>query len=83
VQSAMEDVTYVSTPKTPGVGIGAYNLLDLYGDYSVNKTWSVRAGITNLANHGPVYVASSQTSTDPSIYDVVGRSFFVGVHMSL
>jgi outer membrane receptor protein involved in Fe transport len=83
VQSAMEDVTYVSTPKTPGVGVGAYNLLDLYADYAVNKTWSVRAGITNLANHGPVYVASSQNNTDASIYDVVGRSYFVGVHMSL
>jgi iron complex outermembrane receptor protein len=83
VQSAMEDVTYVTTPKTPGVGVGAYNLLDLYADYVVDKTWTVRAGVTNLANHGPVYVASSQNNTDAAVYDVVGRSFYVGVHMTL
>ncbi len=83
VQSAMEDVTYVTTPKTPGIGVGAYNLFDLFGSYAIDKTWSVRAGITNLMNHGPVFVSSSQTSTDPGVFDVVGRSYFVGVHMKL
>jgi outer membrane receptor protein involved in Fe transport len=83
VQSAMEDVTYVTTPKTPGIGVGAYNLFDLFGSYAIDKTWSVRAGITNLMNHGPVYVSSSQTSTDPGEFDVVGRSYFLGVHMKL
>ena len=83
VQSAMEDVTYVTTPTKPGLGVGAYNLLDLFAAYSINNTWSVRAGITNLANHGPVFVSSSQTSTDPAVFDVVGRSYFFGVHMTL
>jgi iron complex outermembrane receptor protein len=83
VQSAMEDVTYVTTPKTPGIGVGAYNLFDLFGSYAIDKTWSVRAGITNLMNHGPVFVSSSQTSTDPGEFDVVGRSYFVGMHMKL
>jgi iron complex outermembrane recepter protein len=83
VQSAMEDVTFVTTPKTPGIGVGAYNLFDLFGSYAIDKTWSVRAGITNLMNHGPVFVSSSQTSTDPGEFDVVGRSYFVGVHMKL
>ena len=82
-QSAMEDVTAVTTPKNPGVGVGAYNLFDLFGSYEINATWQVRAGITNLMNVGPVYVSSSQTSTDPSVFDAVGRSYFVGVHMSL
>ncbi len=83
VQSAMNDVSYVTTPSHPSVGVGAYNLFDLFGSYAIDKVWTVRAGITNLANRGPVYVSSSQTSTDQSIFDVVGRSFFVGVHMSL
>jgi outer membrane receptor protein involved in Fe transport len=83
VQSAMEDVTYVTTPKTPGIGVTAYNLFDAFGSYAINNTWSVRAGITNLMNHGPVYVSSSQNSTDLSVFDIVGRSWFVGVHMQL
>jgi outer membrane receptor protein involved in Fe transport len=83
VQSAMEDVTYVTTPKTPGIGVDAYNLFDLFGSYAIDSSWSVRAGVTNLMNHGPVYVSSSQNNTDPSVFDIVGRSWFVGVHVKL
>ena len=83
VQSAMEDVTFVTTPTKPGIGVGAYNLLDLFASYKVDKTWTVRAGVTNLVNHGPVFVSSSQNSTDAAVFDVVGRSYFVGVHMTL
>ena len=43
VQSAMEDVTYVTTPTKPGLGVGAYNLLDLFAAYSLTTTWTVRA----------------------------------------
>jgi outer membrane receptor protein involved in Fe transport len=82
-QDAMADVTSVTTPKTPGVGVPAYSLVDLLGTYTINKQWEVRAGITNAGNHGPVYVSSSQTSTDPSVFDVVGRSYYLGVHVSL
>jgi iron complex outermembrane recepter protein len=82
-QNAMQDVTAVTTPANPGVGVPAYSLVDLLGAYEINKTWQVRAGITNLGNHGPVLVSSSQTSTDPSVFDVVGRSYYVGVHLTL
>lgn len=82
-QNAMSDVTAVTTPANPGVGVGAYSLVDLLGSYQINDTWQVRAGITNLGNHGPVFVSSSQFSTDPSIFDVVGRSYYVGVHLTL
>jgi len=82
-QNAMEDVTAVTTPKTPGVGVPAYNLVDLIGTYVIDKRWEIRAGITNAGNHGPVYVSSSQTSTDPSVFDVVGRAYYVGVHLTM
>lgn len=82
-QNAMADVTAVTTPNLPGVGVPAYSLVDLLGSYEIDKRWQVRAGITNLGNHGPVRVSSSQTSTDPSVFDVVGRSYYVGVHLTL
>ncbi len=82
-QSAMEDVTAVTTPSKPGVGVGAYNLFDLFGTFDINKTWQLRAGITNLMDKDLVYVSSSQTNTDPSVFDAIGRSYFVGVHMRL
>ena len=82
-QDAMADVTAVTTPKTPGIGVPAYNLVDVLTTYDINKQWQVRAGITNAGNHGPVYVSSSQTSTDPSVFDVVGRAYYVGVHLTM
>lgn len=82
-QNAMHDVTAVTTPKIPGIGVPAYTLVDLLGSYEINNTWQVRAGITNLGNHAPVLVSSSQTSTDPSVFDVVGRAYYVGVHLTL
>jgi len=76
-------VTAVTTPANPGVGVPAYSLVDLLGSYEINETWQVRAGITNLGNHGPVLVSSSQFSTDQSVFDVIGRSYYVGVHLTL
>src|SRR6266513_1566888 len=82
-QTAMKDVTAVTTPANPGVGVNAYSSFDVFGSYDINKQWRIRAGVTNAGNHGPVLVSSSQTSTDPSVFDVVGRSYQVGVHVTL
>jgi iron complex outermembrane receptor protein len=80
--AAMKDVTSVTTPATPGVGVPAYNLFDLIGSYEFNHKWLVRAGVTNLANRGLPVVASSQTSTDPATFDAVGRSYYLGLSVA-
>lgn len=82
-QNAMQDVTAVTTPANRGVGVPAYTLVDLLGSYEINKEWQLRAGITNLGNHGPVLVSSSQFSTDASVFDVIGRSYYVGIRLTL
>ncbi|MEP7243766.1 MAG: TonB-dependent receptor [Gammaproteobacteria bacterium] len=53
-QNAMADVTSVTTPTNPGVGVPAYNLIDLFGSYSLNDKWQIRAGVTNLADKDSV-----------------------------
>src|SRR3989440_5716192 len=73
-QTAMKDVTAVTTPANPGVGVDAYSLFDVFGSYDINKQWQIRAGVTNAGNHGPMLVSSSQTSTDPSVFDEIGRA---------
>src|SRR5207244_2529259 len=82
-QTAMKDVTAVTTPANPGVGVNAYSLFDVFGSCDIKKQWQIRAGVTNAGNHGPMLVSSSQTSTDPSVFDVVGRSYYMGVHVTL
>lgn len=82
-QNAMADVTSVTTPANPGLGVPTYNLYDLVGVFDVNERWQVRAGITNLTDEESVFVSSSQTSTDTSVFDAVGRSYYVGLRFSM
>ena len=46
----MADVTSVTTPANPGMGVPAYNLVDLFGSYDLNDKWQLRAGVTNVAD---------------------------------
>jgi outer membrane receptor protein involved in Fe transport len=82
-QDAMADVTSVTTPTNPGVGVPTYNLYDLVATYEFNDQWQFRAGVTNLTDEESVFVSSSQTSTDTSVFDPVGRSYYFGVKFSM
>jgi outer membrane receptor protein involved in Fe transport len=82
-QNAMADVTSVTTPSTPGIGVPAYNLIDLFGSYDLTDKWQLRLGVTNLADKDSVFVSSSQTSTDTAVFDAVGRSYYLGFHVGL
>jgi outer membrane receptor protein involved in Fe transport len=82
-QHAMDDVTSVTTPANPGVGVPTYHLYDLVGSYEFNDQWQIRMGITNLMDEDSVFVSSSQTSTDTSVFDAVGRSYYLGLRFSM
>jgi outer membrane receptor protein involved in Fe transport len=82
-QNAMADVTSVTTPANPGVGVPTYNLYDLVGSFDISEQWQLRAGITNLTDEDSVFVSSSQTSTDTSVFDAVGRSYYLGLKFSM
>jgi outer membrane receptor protein involved in Fe transport len=82
-QNAMADVTSVTTPANPGIGVPAYNLVDLFGSYELTDKWQLRVGVTNLADKDSVFVSSSQNSTDTAVFDPVGRSYYVGFHVGL
>jgi iron complex outermembrane recepter protein len=82
-QDAMSDVSAVTTPKSPGVGVAPYNVYDFFAFYDLNGTWQFRGGINNMFNRGLPVVASSQTGTDTAVFDPVGRAYYVGVTLSL
>jgi outer membrane receptor protein involved in Fe transport len=82
-QNAMADVTSVTTPANPGIGVPAYNLVDLFGSYDLTDKWQLRVGVTNLADKDSVFVSSSQNSTDTAVFDAVGRSYYLGFHVGL
>lgn len=82
-QDAMRDVSAVTTPQAPGVGLAPYALYDFFASYALNETWQFRGGINNMFNRGLPVVASSQTGTDTAVFDPVGRAYYIGVTLSL
>ena len=81
-QSSMADTTSVLTPSAAQVGVGAYNLWDLFSTVKVGKNFELRGGVNNLFDKGLPYVASSQNGTDVALYDAIGRSFYIGAKVS-
>ena len=53
---------------------------DLSFDYEINESVEVYGGVTNLTDTQPPLLAGSAPgiNTDPTVYDVFGRSYFVG-----
>jgi iron complex outermembrane recepter protein len=81
--AAMKDASSVTTPASPGAGVGTYNLYDLTGTYRLGEKVSLRGGITNLLDKGSPIVSSSQNSTDLAVYDSIGRSYYLGLRITL
>ncbi|WP_082470907.1 MULTISPECIES: TonB-dependent receptor [unclassified Sphingomonas] len=64
--------------------ISAYNYIDLAGTVAVGEGLQLRAGVNNLFDKDPPVIASGILSsfgngnTYPGVYDVLGRTLFVG-----
>jgi iron complex outermembrane receptor protein len=86
--SSVEDAAKSIDPNTPNLGTGSYSNFALNGTYAMNK-YSFRFGIDNLFDEAPNNIGgvdpavdTNSNSTFPAIYDVLGRSYFVGIDMS-
>jgi outer membrane receptor protein involved in Fe transport len=79
-QGPLADISSVLTPTAAQIGVASYNMWDLYGTLAVGRHAEFRAGVNNLFDKGLPVVASSQNSTLVSLYDAVGRSFYVGMN---
>ncbi len=81
-QNALEDVSKITSPNNIAVGVPAYSTWDLFSSAKVGDRFELRGGVTNLFNKGLPFVASNQTGTDTAQYDLIGRSFYMGVKLS-
>ena len=81
-QASMDDVSSVLTPANAQVGVPAYSLWDLFLTGRFGEHLEVRGGVNNLFNKEPPFVASSQTGIDVALYDVIGRTYYVGLRAS-
>jgi outer membrane receptor protein involved in Fe transport len=74
---AMRSLDTVSNPQSTTPGTTAYSLFDLFGSWDVSEHLTVNAGVNNLMNRQPMVVDGIPGNTEPSTYDILGRSFFV------
>lgn len=78
-QGSLKDASFVTTPANVQRGVSPYNLFDLFATVRPTDKMEFRFGVNNLLDRGLPFVASNQVQTDTALYDVVGRSFYVGV----
>ncbi|MBB6096533.1 outer membrane receptor protein involved in Fe transport [Povalibacter uvarum] len=58
--------------------------LDMTASYDVLDNVTIRLGVNNLTNQEPrLYTPNVQANTDPSLYDVLGRRYFLGFEMRM
>ena len=69
--------------------LGARDYFDLAGQWNINKTFSLRAGINNLLDKDPPIVSNASAdpsifgngNTFPQVYDALGRLIFMNLTM--
>ena len=76
----MIDASVVGTNDTTGAEIPSRSYFDLNLAINASDNMVFRLGVNNLTDKGPPTFASfDQSNTLPAVYDVLGRSFYVGV----
>ncbi|MBT2188339.1 TonB-dependent receptor domain-containing protein [Sphingobium nicotianae] len=88
------NVARVTQPTATQSDTAAYDLFGLAGRVSIQRKFEVRFGIDNLFDRQPPRVGVNETTpvvgsyasasgvTDSGAYDVVGRSFYLGVKVN-
>jgi iron complex outermembrane receptor protein len=79
-------INVTSNANLPSVPSTTY--FDLFGRVNINSIFELRGGVNNVFNQAPRFYSqgaaealtqSSPTATDPSSYDMIGRSFYIGL----
>ena len=76
---SMKDVTSVISPNAVAAGVPNYDVFDITARITVNEDFQLRLGVTNVTDKQPLTVGGQLGSTLPGTYDILGRSFYVGV----
>jgi outer membrane receptor protein involved in Fe transport len=80
--SAFADSSVVTNPASTIAGPDAVNYFDLYGRLGIGDHLEVRAGVTNVGDVKPEQVGALRGFTNPAVYDVIGRAYYLGMRVS-
>ncbi len=82
---SVENAARVPSPSAQVADTASNDQFDLFGNWRINDTLALRAGITNLLDRDPPLVGVTPTNsqagvTDPSgVYNELGREFYLGI----
>ena len=79
--SAMSDL--MDGPGSGDPGVPAYSYFDFDAHWHPMDNLEVTAGVNNLSDKGPPRVAGAPLLTDAATYDVIGRTYYVGLKASI
>lgn len=80
----MQNRALLLDPTSGATGAGHAWYWDLSGRWDLTRTAQLRAGVLNLFDRPPeLFRPSVDAGTDPSLYDVIGRRFWVGLRVRL
>lgn len=86
--SSVDSAASSTSPDTTIQGTGSYDVFNASGTWNLGDRYSFRAGIDNLFDKEPPSlnynpgVDSNTNQTNPGLYDVLGRRYYVGVSLS-
>ena len=75
----MRDVTSVTRPSSPAVGLGAYDRFDLRVSFDVADDYQLSLVVNNLTDRNPPRVAGTPGLTQAGTYDIFGRSYMMSL----
>jgi outer membrane receptor protein involved in Fe transport len=81
---SMEHANSVLPNPAPGTGVDSVYYVDLSAKYDLTENLTLRATVNNVFDEEPqLYSPNVQANTDPSLYDVLGTRYFVGINYRL
>jgi outer membrane receptor protein involved in Fe transport len=84
---SIRSANYVADPNTPFAGAASYSVFNLAAGWALSSVIQLTAGIDNLFDRDPNRVGAGPGNngagtTEPAIYDVLGRRYYAGVRLN-
>jgi len=79
----MRSLAKVSNPNSTTPDTASNSLFDMFANWNVNDHISVNGGINNLFDRDPPIMGGVPGTTEPSTYDILGRTFYLGARVRL
>jgi outer membrane receptor protein involved in Fe transport len=81
--SEMRALAKVSNPNSTTPNTKANNLFDLFANWGYDDHLQLSGGVNNVFDKDPPVVNGVSGTTEPSTYDILGRTYFIALRVTL